>query len=355
VPTDIGTKQCSPSTMKTEFPLSDIPSNSAQPPRLPYPVRITEQTWPEGTVPVVSIFCITYNHEKFIRDAIEGFLMQETTFPVEIFIHDDASTDRTAQIVKEYAAKFPQLFWTVLQTENQWSKGNKKILHKYFSEQRGEFVAMCEGDDYWTTSDKLQMQVEVLMADTRAVGVFHFAEMRNERGEYLQTLPPHVSASPLHFEDIVILNDRATCSLVCRNQSHASDWTWATDLPMGDWPLQAMLALKGYWQFVPESMAVYRKHAGGAWSTQEGVRNAIGTLAFYDAAVGRFGKRALRAVGLKRKEILASLLNHAVKRGEWTDARRYLARYLTAPPQRLTLPAGQKSNVLKVLGSLLRH
>ena len=100
-------------------------------PRLEKPVRISEQVWPDGTVPVVSIFCITYNHVNFIRDAIEGFLIQQTSFPVEIFIHDDASTDGTAEIVKKYAEKYPTLFWTVLQKENQWSKGNKRFLFKY--------------------------------------------------------------------------------------------------------------------------------------------------------------------------------------------------------------------------------
>jgi len=91
---------------------------SKQPQWLENPVRITEQKWPEGTQPVVSIFCITYNHEKYIRDAIEGFLMQETTFPVEIFIHDDASSDKTQQIIHEYQERYPWLFKIIFQKEN---------------------------------------------------------------------------------------------------------------------------------------------------------------------------------------------------------------------------------------------
>lgn len=138
-------------------------------------MRLTAQVWPEGTMPLVSIWCITYNHENFIRDAIEGFLMQETTFPVEIFIHDDASTDRTAEIIKEYADKYPKLFWTVLQSENQWAKGNRRILFDYHTKQRGEFIALCEGDDYWTAKDKLQNQVEILLKDPSINLVFHNA------------------------------------------------------------------------------------------------------------------------------------------------------------------------------------
>ena len=125
--------------------------------RLPTPVKITEQSWPEGTVPVVTIRCITYNHAKFIRDAIEGFLMQETTFPVEILIHDDASTDGTADIIREYAAKYPQVFHTVFQTENQYSKGSEawaRVREHVGGLVRGEFIALCEGDDYWTSAEK---------------------------------------------------------------------------------------------------------------------------------------------------------------------------------------------------------
>ncbi len=77
-------------------------------------IPVTEQKWDKNTIPLVSISCITYNHENFIRDAIEGFLMQRTTFPVEILIHDDASTDKTADIVREYEKKFPQLIQTLL-------------------------------------------------------------------------------------------------------------------------------------------------------------------------------------------------------------------------------------------------
>ena len=90
-------------------------------------IPVTEQKWDENSIPLVSISCITFNHENFIRDAIEGFLMQRTTFPVEILIHDDASTDKTAEIVREYEKKFPQLTKPIYQTENQHSKKDGTI------------------------------------------------------------------------------------------------------------------------------------------------------------------------------------------------------------------------------------
>src|SRR5690554_6580680 len=113
-------------------------------------------------LPLVSICCITYNHEKYIRDAIEGFLMQKTTFPVEILIHDDASTDKTAQIVKEYAENHSDLIITIFQTENQYSQGIKPWPNFVFPRARGKYIALCEGDDYWTDPLRLQKQVGFL-------------------------------------------------------------------------------------------------------------------------------------------------------------------------------------------------
>lgn len=125
-------------------------------------VPITSQQWGEDIVPLVSIDCTTYNHENFIRDAIEGFLMQKTTFPVEILIHDDASTDKTASIVREYEEKYPHLIKPIYQTENQYSKRDGSIGRIQRGRARGKYVALCEGDDYWTDPLKLQKQVDFL-------------------------------------------------------------------------------------------------------------------------------------------------------------------------------------------------
>ena len=114
--------------------------------------------------PLVSICCITYNHEKYIRDAIEGFLVQKTNFPIEIIIHDDASTDKTATVIKKYEEKYPDLFICIYQNENQYSKGIKPFRTYVFPKARGKYIAICEGDDYWTDPNKLQKQVDFLEA-----------------------------------------------------------------------------------------------------------------------------------------------------------------------------------------------
>lgn len=113
--------------------------------------------------PLVSICCITYNHENYIREAIESFLMQKTTFPIEIIIHDDASTDKTAKIVKEYATKYPMIIIPIFQTKNQYSLGIKPWPNFVFPLARGKYIALCEGDDYWTDPFKLQKQVDFLV------------------------------------------------------------------------------------------------------------------------------------------------------------------------------------------------
>jgi glycosyltransferase involved in cell wall biosynthesis len=113
--------------------------------------------------PLVSICCITYNHKQYIQKCIEGFLMQKTTFQFEVLIHDDASKDGTSEIIRQFELLYPNIVKPILQTENQYSKGVRNITSRYnFSRSKGKYIAMCEGDDYWTDPYKLQKQVDFL-------------------------------------------------------------------------------------------------------------------------------------------------------------------------------------------------
>lgn len=112
--------------------------------------------------PLVSVCCTTYNHEKYIQETIEAFLSQKTKFPVEIIIHDDASTDRTAEIVKAYAEEHLDIIIAILQSENKYSQGINPWSTFVFPRARGKYIAICEGDDYWIDPFKLQKQVDFL-------------------------------------------------------------------------------------------------------------------------------------------------------------------------------------------------
>ena len=112
----------------------------------------------------VSVMCLTYNHKNFIREALDSFVMQKTTFPFEILVHDDASTDGTDDIVREYIAKYPDLVRGVFQTENQFTKtGEYPYIHIY-KLAKGEYIANCDGDDYWVDPLSLQIRVDFMDA-----------------------------------------------------------------------------------------------------------------------------------------------------------------------------------------------
>lgn len=214
-------------------------------------------------MPVVSVFCITYNHEKFIRDAIEGFLMQETTFPVQIFIHDDASNDDTAGIIREYENRFSQLFWTVLQEQNQWSKGNRKVLWHYLSQQVGEFIALCEGDDYWTSPHKLQKQVEMLDSDPAVSLVFHNCWVSHRESHRDYFLNNSLRQSRFSLADVIERDwFMATSSLVFRRLKPLPKEILSYSMG-GDMLLQLAACSGGDAGYIDKVWSVYRRHDQG--------------------------------------------------------------------------------------------
>lgn len=254
-------------------PSTDRSSPSGSAPRLPAPVRITEQVWPEGTVPVVTIRCITYQHVDFIRDAIEGFLMQETTFPVEIIIHDDASTDGTAEIVKGYAEKYPQLLRTIFQKENQFSQGREvwaRVRSRIDEMQCGEFIAFCEGDDYWISKEKLQKQAEILEAENDISLVFHNAWAKHtgeSRKDWFFGTNIPAGQTEFSLSDLIASHHWIvpTCSMMLRRTNpHLHDLRQFAF--GGDLIIQLSAGLCGKLKYWDEVAGVYRRHMGGVFT-----------------------------------------------------------------------------------------
>lgn len=218
--------------------------------------------------PKLSIICVTYNHERYIADCLDGFLRQETNFRFEIIIHDDASTDTTADIVRAYSAKHPDLFRPILQIENQMQKG-VGVMPLLLRSARGVYIAFCEGDDYWTDPCKLQKQVELLEGSPECSLCFHNVliiddDHSESRRGYLKPMK-----SMYRLEDLALGNFIYTPSVVFRAESICGSLpAWVLRMPMGDWPIWILCAQKGKLAYLDDVSAVYRVHSSGYWSAQ---------------------------------------------------------------------------------------
>lgn len=155
--------------------------------------------------PLVSIKCLAFNQERYIAQTLDGFLMQETDFPFTICIHDDASTDGTADIIREYEKKYPLIFRALCQTENQWSKHDGSLTRAANSLLNGKYIAECEGDDYWTAPNKLQMQADFLEANPDYFAIGHNVRIVDDNGT------PMTQENPIWrkwFETYTSMEDR---------------------------------------------------------------------------------------------------------------------------------------------------
>lgn len=216
--------------------------------------------------PLVSISCITYNHAPYIRQCLDGFLMQQCDFEYEILIHDDASTDGTSDIIREYQKKYPEIIKPIIQTENQWSQGVRGINIKFnFSRAKGKYIALCEGDDYWTDPLKLQKQVSFLERNPEYVLVGSLAGKIYEEENFKKIHYPK-SQNDFDFDTgyLILQNPISTLTACFRSGV-------VTEIPDiyfsggsgGDRRLYILLSQFGKCRFIDEQVGVYRIHKGG--------------------------------------------------------------------------------------------
>jgi len=218
--------------------------------------------------PLLSICCLTYNHQHYIRAAIEGFISQKTNFSYEIIIHDDASTDQTVDIIKEYQKAYPRLIFPIFQSENQYSRGIKPLPNFLWPQVRGKYIALCEGDDYWTDPNKLQIQVEFLETHPEySISYHRVKELYESTGELaLEKLNLSGVEKDYTIEDLAKRNLIHTPSVVIRkNFEQFPDWFM--QCPIGDYPLNMLVARHGLIRYFPLPMAVYRIHPSSTWSS----------------------------------------------------------------------------------------
>ena len=168
--------------------------------------------------PIVTVWCLAYNQKDFIRDALEGFVMQKTTFPFEVIVHDDASTDGTTAIVQEYARQYPEIIKPVIETENQWQKGGLKYIIHIMNEKycNGKYIAFCEGDDYWTAPHKLQQQVDFLESHSEYSMCFHSAKKKYETKARAWINCENIEDRDYDATDIFVNWTVPTASVMCR-------------------------------------------------------------------------------------------------------------------------------------------
>ena len=229
--------------------------------------------------PLVSICCLTYNHEKYLRDCLEGFMSQKTDFPFEVLIHDDASTDHTADIIREYEAKYPEVIKPIYQTENQHSKGVRISATYNYPRAQGEYIAICEGDDFWNSPDKLQKQIDVFRSRPELAMVYCDYNIRDEIAVRqipsvveLQS-PPEIRerAGHLTVEDVVCGRCRiATGGVVCRRRVFLEPVIppeTCRGISLGDLFYKIDSAIYGGIGYVPEALTTYRMVSGSATHT----------------------------------------------------------------------------------------
>ena len=215
--------------------------------------------------PLVSICVLTYNHENFVKEAIESFLMQRVNFDIEIVIHDDASTDQTQAILKKYDNDYPNLFKLLLQSENQKSKLGGGMGPRFnYPRAKGKYIALCEGDDYWTDPLKLQKQVDFLEGNPEYGICAHKAKQVSELDGSINVFPNLKGDKFYTIKDFILANHIATCSILFKKTSYKYQ-DWLKKSPFGDWPLILITMLNSNERlFVfSQEMSVYRIHSGG--------------------------------------------------------------------------------------------
>ena len=248
----------------------------------------------------VSILCLAFNHEKFIADAIESFLMQKTSFPIEIIIHDDASTDETAKIIQAYERKFPDIIKPIYQKENQYSQGIS-INEKFFLPLiRGKYVALCDGDDYWTDPYKLQKQYDALENNSDCLACVHKVldfDAREDKNQPKKYLPKKDIRSGIigsdEFFDIIGNGD--FFNEVCYFFNANAYIEYQTNYPefakaymknkTDDMPMLLYFGSRANVYYIADEMATYRRFTSGSWSDVQTKKDKEELLSFFDNSV----------------------------------------------------------------------
>ena len=227
-------------------------------------------------LPLVSIQCLVYNHEPYLRQCLDGFVMQRTNFKFEAIVHDDVSTDGSAAIIREYAEKYPDIIKPIFEIENQYSKHDGSLDRIMRDACKGKYIALCEGDDYWIDPLKLQKQFEYMESYpecsllhtsfqfyTQHDGMFHDSKIDQEAYELNQRENRNIACEILDFKYRVV-TATSFFKYETYNKLINDEYYNRYKFMLGDIQLWAMLLQSGRIGYLPDVTAVYRVHADSA-------------------------------------------------------------------------------------------
>jgi glycosyltransferase involved in cell wall biosynthesis len=283
-------------------------------------VRVSGQ--PDAAI-AVSVLVVTYNHARFVHQALDGALAQQLPQPFEILISEDCSTDGTREIVQEYADRHPHHIRLLLSERNLRSN---EVVARGFRAARGRYIALLDGDDYWTSDDKLRAQKAFLDARPNLTICFHNVQVVDEHSQdsgRLWNAPNQPEVSGLH--ELLRGNFIATSSVVYRRAAVAEVPAWYDGFfPVTDWPLHILYAREGRIGYLDRTLGAYRLHAGGLFSTL-GEREKLEANADFYRRLRACSPRALAAeVARGRRDYFLGWAAEFRRRGD----RRMLLRCL---------------------------
>lgn len=218
--------------------------------------------------PLVSVICMVYNHARYVADALDGFLQQETDFPFEVIIHDDASVDGSPDVIREYEKNFPNIIKPIYEKTNLYSRDTALLRDVVYRELKGKYIAICEGDDYWCDSHKLKKMVDFLEVNNNYSACAHNTILMNlvSRKQKRKTMFSDKDCD-LNLRDILDGNDCHTSSVVCRREYFLNRPAFCFAQPgVGDYPLKVFLAMMGPVKRFGKVMSVYRFGTPNSWT-----------------------------------------------------------------------------------------
>jgi glycosyltransferase involved in cell wall biosynthesis len=280
--------------------------------------------------PIVSVAMITYNHEQFIAQAIESVLMQQTSFFFELVIGEDCSTDTTREIVQSYARENPARIRLLLPEQNTGMIPN---FVNTLRACRGRYIALCEGDDYWTDPHKLQKQVDLLDDQPEYALCFHRVTMFQEDDSQPVKYKPATQRKEISdLEDLLQGNFIHSCSVMFRRSAIDQFPDWYYEIPFPDWPLFVFCAQQGQIYYITEVMGAHRLHESGSWTTRPQIEKLKSIVTLYQHFHDYLPEQYQDLINTQMYKHSLVLAKKCIRQGDMVCAQTYWQACLKLAP-----------------------